>query len=592
MRRLPSIILCAALPALILLSVASGARDWDNESQSRKADYIFIEAQNALANEDLSTYITLMLRAYELDSTDVDIAGEWGVTTLGVGVADSAMQDKAYNKIRARFLANPSSYTNGTILANVASHMRRFDDVVMVWETLDSIYPTRQDAAESLANAYVIKAITGDTSALTKALTIYRRLEDGAGKNVPLTSQIIRAHMLRNDTASVISELSSLLHSAAPDSYTALYVGSTYDYLARPDSALKYFDMACELDSANGSAYMARATFYRNQDDSVAFDREVFHALNSRDLEVETKVEILRSYVSDLYMDSTQHPRIDSLFDHLDQLHPGTSEIHSLYAAYLFETNRAAQGAEQMMYAVALDPANEPYHTAYLQMLTAADKKDEAIEEAVLATKKFPANLYFPLVHASILHSLGQSDSALAVIDSVDISEVANPNAVSNFLSYKADLLADRGDTLNAISVYDHAINLNPDNISALNNCAYFLSLLPGGDLEKALRYSSRAIKAEPNNATYLDTYAWILFMSGDMDLARQYIDATIRVYEEEIEDNHDNPDYILSPDIYDHAGDIYYKTGDDEKAREFWQKALEIDPGNASVSQKIKHAK
>jgi Tfp pilus assembly protein PilF len=66
-------------------------------------------------------------------------------------------------------------------------------------------------------------------------------------------------------------------------------------------------------------------------------------------------------------------------------------------------------------------------------------------------------------------------------------------------------------------------LKYNPDNIPVLNNYAYYLSL-EQTDLDKAEEMSYRTIKAEPNNATYLDTYAWILFQLGQYNDALFYI--------------------------------------------------------------------
>ena len=40
---------------------------------------------------------------------------------------------------------------------------------------------------------------------------------------------------------------------------------------------------------------------------------------------------------------------------------------------------------------------------------------------------------------------------------------------------------------------------------------------------------------------------------------------------------------------IFDHLGDTYHKLGNDAKARENWEKALQIDPGNKDVKKKLK---
>ena len=61
-----------------------------------------------------------------------------------------------------------------------------------------------------------------------------------------------------------------------------------------------------------------------------------------------------------------------------------------------------------------------------------------------------------------------------------------------------------------------------------LNNYAYYLSLV-GRDLDKAERMSGKVIERFPNNSTYLDTYAWILFKKGNYTLAKFYMETAIK---------------------------------------------------------------
>ena len=79
-----------------------------------------------------------------------------------------------------------------------------------------------------------------------------------------------------------------------------------------------------------------------------------------------------------------------------------------------------------------------------------------------------------------------------------------------------------------AYAAYDSSLVYNPDNIGTLNNYAYFLSV-ERKDLDKAEEMSYRTVKAEPDNETYLDTYAWILFEKGRYTEARIYIEQTLR---------------------------------------------------------------
>jgi tetratricopeptide (TPR) repeat protein len=67
----------------------------------------------------------------------------------------------------------------------------------------------------------------------------------------------------------------------------------------------------------------------------------------------------------------------------------------------------------------------------------------------------------------------------------------------------------------------------------------------------------------QPNNPTYIDTYAWVFFQEGNYSLAKFYIESAIS-------NGGDN-----SPDILEHYGDILYKIGNTDKAVEQWEKAL-----------------
>ena len=109
------------------------------------------------------------------------------------------------------------------------------------------------------------------------------------------------------------------------------------------------------------------------------------------------------------------------------------------------------------------------------------------------------------------------------------------------------------------------------DNIGCLNNYAYYLSEL-GEQLDKAEQMSYRTIKAEPKNATYLDTYAWILFMQKRYSEAKIYIDQTLQ------------NDTDTSAVLLEHAGDIYYHTGAVEEAVSYWQQALERASDNSEL--------
>ena len=83
-------------------------------------------------------------------------------------------------------------------------------------------------------------------------------------------------------------------------------------------------------------------------------------------------------------------------------------------------------------------------------------------------------------------------------------------------------------------------------------------------------------IESEPENSTYLDTYAWILHKMGRNDEALTFIEKAILFNGTE------------SAEILDHYGDILMEKGELEKAIEMWKKALEIESDRKEIIKKI----
>lgn len=621
MRILP-LLAAALIAAAAAWAVQPKGGGWDERAKKAKAEAALLESNSAMAADDLDAYFMLIRRAYMLDSTDIDNAYAWNTLMLNLS-NDSATMEKGYETFRQRFITDPSNYELGVSFAALSRRLQRFDDYARTWEMLDSAFPSLSQPSEELANAYLLCFAKGDTAKYDKAMKIYDRLEKAQGKNIGLSSQKIRALLAHGDTAGTIAEVESILQHAPKDPYVALFAGSNYQYLGNLDEALKYYSLACSLDSTIGAAYMSKASVYQAMGDSVGYDREIFNALRSQSLEVEPKIEILTRYVSGLYKDLSQEQRIRRTFTDLEQMHSGVPEIHTLYSSYLYEIKDYRGAADEMSFAVALAPGEQGNWVSLLQLTSLTPDSALLVSRALEAKERFPDNLYFPIVVASTYQSQNRVKDAIEIMESVELDSLSETpaSAKANFISFTGDLYSLSGDTIAALERYSQALELDPDNHLALNNAAYFMAE-HDMDLDKAEQYSAKAVRDNPDNPTYLDTYAWVLFKKKDYSLAKQYIDMTLNLYaetlaadsvageeavivdttkdapeeaeaeleeyvaEEEIEAIDDGP----HSEIYDHAGDIYFFNGDRDKALEFWKKALELAPDDATIGMKVKH--
>ena len=146
-------------------------------------------------------------------------------------------------------------------------------------------------------------------------------------------------------------------------------------------------------------------------------------------------------------------------------------------------------------------------------------------------------------------------------------AEIAKPTDIylaSGILGEIGDINMAMGDTTKAMNVYEEALALNPNAVSVLNNYAYMLAV-KGIDLDKAERMSGKTVSVDPNSAVFLDTYAWVYFKKGDYQMALLYIEQALSKVRED------------NAELLEHYGDILYKIGNIDKAREQWNKAFTV---------------
>ena len=150
-----------------------------------------------------------------------------------------------------------------------------------------------------------------------------------------------------------------------------------------------------------------------------------------------------------------------------------------------------------------------------------------------------------------------------------------NMGLISNFYGQIGDIYYQIGEKEEMYKAYDEALKYNENNVFVLNNYSYFLTL-DKTNLKKAERMAAQCIKLEPDNATYLDTYAWVFFMQGNYTLAKIYIENAL------------SKDTEKSAELVDHYGDILFMSGDKEKAIEQWKKAKEMGKVSKILDEKI----
>lgn len=193
------------------------------------------------------------------------------------------------------------------------------------------------------------------------------------------------------------------------------------------------------------------------------------------------------------------------------------------------------------------------------------------------AVVDFPNNLiiHYWNVLSEIRASNGQG--ALRALDAGIANITAESDSIdaASLYALKGDVMNSAGDRKQAIEAYSKAMELNPKDNMIANNYAYFLSL-DRRDLKKAEKLSLRTITEEPLNATYLDTYAWILFNQKRYKEALVYILKAVQCISEP------------SPEVMEHCGDIHFKNGNTDEAVRYWNEAIDLGSESRTIEQKV----
>ncbi|MDE5836181.1 MAG: tetratricopeptide repeat protein, partial [Paramuribaculum sp.] len=421
-------------------------------------------------------------------------------------------------------------------------------------------------------------AASGEKVNIGKALSLYDTLEIAQGPNLQLTSRKIQLQYMQNDTAAMLNEARKLLASSPLNPEYNIFAGDVFNQLGQPDSAISFYNNAVELDPSNGLAYYSRAMFYKQKGDSIAYDREIFRALEQENLDIEPKVEILRDYTSALYNDSVQRPRINRMFTRLLEMHPHDVTVRNLYRDYLIAIEDYSLAAEQAEFSLDLDPNDENQWLALTSLYLRLSDFKGAIRSARRGQHFFPDNPTSYLLSATALNQTG--DYLEAVDDLNKAITLTDPNdydLLSELNTALGDNFYARELTDSAFTYYDKAIELNPGNLTALNNCAYYLACTDR-DLDKAEEMILRVIAERPDEGTSLDTYAWVLFKKKEYQRAMEVIEEAMEKTEE------------ASAELHDHAGDIAFMNQNYDRAISEWRKALALEPDNELIAKKVKY--
>ncbi len=538
--------------------------------QQRKYDYFFLEAMRLKEKKEYTAAFDLLKHCLEIhpnaSSALYEIA-QYYMYLKQVPQGQAALEKAVENA--------PDNFWYSQGLAALYQQQNQQDKAVELLETMAVRFPEKLDPLFNLLDIY------GRDGKYEQMIATLDRIEGKMGKSEQLSMEKFRIYLQMKDDKKAFQEIESLVQEYPMDMRYQVILGDVYLQNGKKEEAYNIYQKVLETEPDNPMALYSLASYYEQTGQKDLYQQQLDTLLLNKKVLPDIKLNVMRQVIVENEQAGKDSVQVIGLFRKVMQQDVDDPQIPMLFAQYLLSKNMEEDAVPVLEQVVDLDPMNK---AARLMLVSAAAKKEDykqiikVCEPGIEAT---PEALEFYYYLAIAYNQAEQPDSVLNVCRKAleHITDESNKEVVSDFHAMMGDMYYQKKQTEEAYAAYDSALVYNPSNITALNNYAYYLSL-ERRDLDKAEEMSYKTVKAEPNNATFLDTYAWILFEKGKYEEARIYIDNAIKSEEEK------------SSEVLEHCGDIYFMTGDAESALKYWQQSLELGNDSEILKKKIEQKK
>lgn len=541
-----------------------------SSDDKRRFDYYFYEAMNAgVIDRNDDVVFDYLKYCLAIDSTNANVLYQLGNY---FNAMDS--KNKAMDFYRKAVAYDRSNLYYNMAYASLCFEFKQYSDAIEQYEMLVQKYPDNSELYIYLSEAY---RLNGD---LLSAIGALDRLEMVVGLNEKVSIQKYQLYMLLKDEKNALAEIYKYIDKYPNEIKYQILLGDMYLQSGKTKEAFMVYSKAKSIDPDDPYLISSMAEYYQRVNNKAAAESELQTALISPKMDINTKLGILAQYVGTLQKNNKNTDAANALFDTLMIQHPQEPQLNLMYGNLLMLQDKKDEARFQYQLYAEADPTNP---IGWEQMLSTIfpDSIPLAIDVCKTAISYVPDQPQFYFYLGVSQYMKEQYKEALdALQKGVVYVDENNVRLLSDFYGQIGDLYYQLQKPDSAYLMYDKALSYNSANMGVLNNYSYYLSLVKK-DLDKAEKMSSLTIKAEPGNPTYLDTYGWILFQQGAYVMAKIYLENAIS-YSEKEKDG-------ISAEVLEHYGDVLYKTGETDKALEYWMKAKEKgDSKSKTLDKKI----
>ena len=549
----------ALLLAFVLLS---GAAAFAQEAENRLIDAVTFYENGQYARSQA------LLKGILQADPDNDAAHYYmGLTEVALKHTDEAV---AHLKRAAEL--DPKNYWYRQWLADIYQLKGETELVIEMDEQLLQDFPDKIDIHYDLINLYL------QTKQYEKALSSLDAVETVAGPSEQVTRmryEILRA-LDRNEEALQALEDYNQRFASVP---VLSMIGDFYMSEFRDSLALASYEEALALQSDYVPALLGKSEVYRTRRQYPAYFETLRTFVGSPGIPAESKSMYLSNVARSLDPNFRRRylEEFDALVDSALSCHPGDSSLLQTAGFYYYASDRREKGRNYLKQNVSLHPESLAAIASYVEALADMGDWEEMKAQTEEAERRFPGESAFTEYNSVAAYNLKDYETVIRNAEKLLREHPKDSAMVLRSWSTIGDMNHALGREKEAYKAYDKALKINKNYAPVLNNYAWYLCQ-SGKLLKKAAQMSKKTVELEPDNATYLDTYGWILHLRGKDAEAKPVFKHAMLYGGKE------------SPVMLAHYAEVLYKLKEYDLAKHYWMQAIKINNGEVvNLEEKVR---
>ena len=538
-----------------------------SKADQQKAERLFLEAEKAKVTEDWENAIKSYKEVLALDVDNHNAHFQLAQIYYTQHKPEDAEKEAA-----EAVKLDGSNKWYIEMLASVYMAQGKSKEAIETYKTLIQKF---QNNPETFLNLGFMQAKAGQIENSIKTYDQYEKLF-GIDESVVLEKK--NMYLRLNKFNDAVGEVHKLIDAFPGEVDYMLMEADLYRANRMKEKATECYKkiLAIEPDNAQALLALADIDMQGNPQQSMESVKRIFE---NPKMDVDTKIKILYPYLQ--YWDVQKDKKLDAfdLAEILTTTHPDEPKGFAIKGDLYYFDNQFDKALQSYKRALEL---NKDVLQVWQQVLVIYNSQKDwnnLQKTATEALEYFPNQAVIYLFKGGAEQQNKEYEKAVASLSRGEKMSADNDKLRAQFLANLGDVYHSMNRLEASDSAYERSLKYDAESAYVLNNYSYYLSLRKT-NLEKAKQMSAYSNKLDPNNSSFLDTYAWILFQLNDFAGAKEWQEKAMKA------------DGSKSGTILEHYGDILFQLGNKDEALKYWKQAKELGTDSGTIDRKIGEGK